>query len=191
MLSEILRPLVFSWMAALSPPDLAAARVTYPEAMETADERTVRYFEIADAVTHAVEGLPAGERKGAAELLIAVAWHEGGFQKDVDIGPCAPRRLKAGGCDGGRAKSLWQIQGHDEDVGTREGAARTALRLARMSLRSCAKLASEEKLAMYAAGTCGSRIGQKRSREIWSVLRRIRSMPTLKSEDLHVSRGSR
>lgn len=179
MVTEKLAAVVFAWLVQVAPPEKFALIPTYAEATETVEERTARYVEISRDIAHALEPLPPKERKGAAELLVSIAWHESGLQKDVDLGPCAPKRLKIGGCDGGRAKSLWQIQGRDEETKTRVDAARMALRIARVSLSACKKLPVEERLAIYASGTCVNKMGQKRSREIWSVLKRIRAMPAL------------
>lgn len=176
MTPDILHPLIFGWLLALSPPERDAVRPTYVEAVETVDERTVRYMDISKDVTAAVGDLPAGARKGAAQLLIAIAWHESGFAKDVDLGPCAPGRLRIGGCDHGRARGLWQVQAYD--WGHRQEAAALAMRLAFRSMTACKKLPPEEQLAAYTGGTCASKMGRFRSREIWAVLKRIRAMPS-------------
>lgn len=178
MLPEVLAPLVVSWMVALSPPARDAVRVTYVEAQESVEERTARYDSIALDVARAVKVLSAGERKGAAQLLIAIAWHESGFAKDVDLGPCAPKRLAIGGCDRGRARGLWQVQAFD--WGHREEAAGLAMKLAFRSMTACRKLPVEERLAAYAGGTCASVMGQKRSREVWTVLRKIKELRAVK-----------
>src|SRR5262249_45961253 len=154
-----LSTLILGWLLALSPPDRDAYRPTYPEATETAEDRTFRYTEIAADIARAVEGMPEGQgRRGAAEILVAIGFHESGFAFDVDVGPCAPGRLRIGGCDGGRARSLWQLQAWEPDQGDgapsqRSQAAREALRRAFRSLSACRDLAREERLAMYAGGS--------------------------------------
>lgn len=177
MVPEVLSALVVSWMVQLSPPERAVERVTYPEAVETLEERTGRYMSIAEDVTRAVEWLPTSRQRGAAELLVAIAFHESGFAKDVDLGPCAPGRLKGGGCDHGRARGLWQVQAYD--FSDREEAARLALKLAYRSMTACRDLPVEERLAVYASGNCKSEVGRRRSREIWSVLKKVRTMPAV------------
>lgn len=178
MTPEILHTLVFGWMVALSPPDKGAAVPTYPEATETAEDRTFRYTEISRDIVTAVGGLPTSAQKGAAQMLVAISFHESGWAKDVDLGPCAPRRLKIGGCDHGRAVSIFQVQGHDLEKESREEAARVALRLAFRSMSACRTLPAEERLAVYAGGNCTSKMGRFRSREIWSVVKRVRAMPS-------------
>lgn len=161
--------LVFSWLTALSPLDREPTRYI----SESEDDRRARFHEIAfDVSDIAAEDSdhPAVQRRAAA-LLVGIAWHESGFALDVDVGPCASARLQVGGCDSGRAKGLWQIQGYD--VPTRRDGARLALRLARRSLSACRKLPVPERLAAYAGGTCESLGGRKRSCELWAVVRRL------------------
>lgn len=173
MAVEALAAVVLSWLVQVSPPALHADIPTYPEAKETAVEREERYREIARDVAEVVfaESSP-GQRRRSAALLVGIAWHESGFAKDVDLGPCAPRRLAIGGCDSGRAKGLWQIQAYE--VPSRQDGARLALRLARRSLVACRKQAIPLQLAAYASGTCESKQGQIRSRELWAMVEKLR-----------------
>lgn len=182
MTPGLLHTLIFGWMLALSPPDRDAARPTFPEAVETAEDRTFRYTEIAADIVRAVDSLPLASQKGAAELLVAIAFHESGFRKDVDLGPCAPAWVKKGGCDHGRSVSMWQLQPWDPPVeGRREAAAREALRRAFRSMSACRGNAAEERLALYAGSeTCKGAMARQRSREIWSVLRKIRALRDVK-----------
>lgn len=178
MTTEMLTVLVLAWAHRELPPERYALFPTYPEAQETAKERTDRYQEIAQDIAEVVsegQNTPATSRRYTASLLFAIAIHESGLAKDVDVGPCAPERLKKGGCDGGRAASLWQIQGYD--VPTRRDAARIALRLARRSLMVCRDLPPPERLAAYAAGNCASKMGRFRSSEIYSLQKRLLATP--------------
>ncbi len=172
MTVETLSALLFSWMMAFAPPDRYAAIPTYPEATETVEERTVRYQDIADdlAAVIVADVSPAGRRRAAA-LLLGISWHESGWALDVDRFACAPGRLKKGGCDSGRAKSIFQIQGFAID--DRQDAARIALRLARRSFQACARLPRHAQLSSYAAGTCESPKGQQRSKEIMIIADRL------------------
>jgi hypothetical protein len=175
--SLTLAAIVLSWLNLLAPPERFAEIPTYPEATETASERAQRYEDIAEDISAVVleDSARAPVQRRAAALLVGIAWHESGFAKDVDLGPCAPDRVKKGGCDSGRAKGLWQIQAYD--VPTRRDGARLALRLARRSLTACRELPVSARLAAYAGGTCASTGGQVRSRELWSVVQRLASSP--------------
>lgn len=171
MLLPDLSALVFSWLLTTHPPDRFASIPTYPEAQETSEERTERYLEIANDIAEAALEHAPKTPKRAAALLYGIAWHESGFAKDVDLGPCAPARLAKGGCDSGRAKSLWQIQGYT--LTSRKDAARLALRLAKRSFQACRALPEHQRLASYAAGTCLSRVGQARSEEVWTLFSKV------------------
>lgn len=172
---------ILSLLTIMLPPERYASIPTYPEAAETTEERQARYADIAwDIATVSVES-SATERgqKRTAAVLLGIAWHESGFAKDVDMGPCAPARLANGGCDSektkygfvGRAKSLWQIRNFE--VPDRKSGARIALRLVRRSLTACRRLPQEAQLAAYASGTCESPRGQKASRELWAMVKRF------------------
>lgn len=174
MVTEKLTAIVFAWLVQVAPPEKFALIPTYPEATETVEERTGRYMEISKDIAEVVmetEKTSAAKRRAAA-LLTGIAWHESGFAKDVDIGPCAPGRLKKGGCDRGRARGLWQIQAYE--VPTRKDGARLALKLARRSITACKKLPAKAQLAAYAGGTCTSKMGQKRSAELFAMVGRLR-----------------
>ena len=152
----------------IAPPERYAEIPTYPEATETAEERHARYASIAWDVAEVAADTRSP--KHTAALLLGIAYHESGFARDVDLGPCAPARLKKGGCDGGRAHSLWQIQAHELE--SRQHAARVALRLAYKSFRACKHLPTEERLAAYAAGTC-SEAGRRKSRALYNLVKRF------------------
>lgn len=156
-----------SWIFALLVshiPLAAADRAPYPEAVETRDERRARYESIAEDIAAV-----APDRESAS-LLIAIAVHESGLARDVDLGPCAPARVKKGGCGGGRAMSMWQIEGL-KCWPTRREAAALALRKARGSQQQCRHLPYQERLAIYARGRCSSAEGRRLSREIMTLVR--------------------
>lgn len=173
MVTTTLAATVLRLLTEVAPPSRFAEIPTYPEARETVEERSDRYAAIAwDVATVAIEGARSerGQRRAAA-VLLGIAWHESGFAKDVDLGPCAPARVKKGGCDGGRARSLWQIQGWTGEG--RQDAARVALGLARRSMTACRHLPRNGQLSVYASGTCQSGIGQKRSAELFRMIDRF------------------
>ena len=76
-----------------------------------------------------------------ARLLMCVAFFESGFRGYVDDGRCddpawratptGRRMMRRGDCDGGHARSLWQLHGFD---GTRHEAIREALRRIRTAV---------------------------------------------------------
>ena len=76
-----------------------------------------------------------------ARLLMCVAFFESGFRGYVDDGRCddpawratptGRRMMRRGDCDGGHARSLWQLHGFD---GTRSEAIREALRRIRTAV---------------------------------------------------------
>lgn len=109
------------------------------------------------AVTH-----DTGERA----LLLAIASLESGFRAEVDDG-----REKG---DGGRACTLWQLQG--EGCPVRRDAARIALRKVRQSFAACRGNAPADRLAAYASGSCDR--GLEASRNRIALARRVHAMLT-------------
>ncbi len=167
---------VFALLSALSPPSAAETERTYPEAEEIAVDREERFQEIATDIERAVHYLPDHERRAAAELLVAIAWHESKLRLDVDVGPCAPSRVARGWCDGGRAVGLWQLHAATWET-PRAEQARLAVRKAYGSMRSCRHRDSAERLALYASGaSCDDRRGLKASQEIWRDLQLVRGL---------------
>jgi hypothetical protein len=178
MITTKLSALVFAWLMTTHPPDKLAALPTFPEATETGEERTLRYQDIADdiaAVAAEVKGSDNAKKRAAA-LLFGIAWHESNFAKDVDLSSsaanCAPGRIAKRGCDGGRARSLWQIHTRFHPFETRREAARIALRLSRSSMRTCRAFPVETQLAVYAGRPCDSSEGQEKSREVFRLVER-------------------
>jgi len=176
MTLETLSAWILAAMIQIAPPDRLAAVPTFPEAQETAEERLGRYGDIADDLAAEVaQAAPEGQRRNLAALLVAIAWHESGFARDVDLGPCAPGRVRRGGCDGGRARTLFQLQAYEPK--DRREAAAIAIRLVRRSYRACASLPREEQLASYAAGNCRSSTGRAHSRAMVAIARRLLELP--------------
>lgn len=177
------------------PPDVSP----FPEARETHEQRDERYRAIAEDVAAVVfDPAEAPVYRGpfgrvrTAGLVVAVAWMESGFARDVDLGPCAPGRVRAGQCDHGRSASMWQIK-----VGrgrTREGwtqadlfadrrkAIRAALRGLRSSFGLCKHLEEELRLTAYGTGTCA--VPLERSRPYVRLGNRLAALNPRRDEEL-------
>ncbi len=159
-------------MSLTAPPERAATEKPMPGWAETVEERRDRYAAIADAA-RAVAFDPnerpvfGGKhaRARTAALLVAIAYHESGFARDVDLGPCYRGKADDGKrCDEGRAACLMQI--HISDGQTAEGYTRdelfadrtkcfrSGLHLVRRSFQACRELPEKHRLASYASGTC-------------------------------------
>ena len=183
--------LFFAWAFALmtlaAPPERIAAMPAYPGWEETAEEREARYREIAEAAVRVafapdeqpLFGGPSGRAKTAAALL-AVAFHESGFAKDVDLGPCyRGRDGRSTRCDSGRSACMMQVQvGHrgkttrgytqGDLFADREKCFQTGLDILRASERACrrAKTPPEHRWAAYAGGGCYSTAAKRGSAEL-------------------------
>jgi hypothetical protein len=164
------------WLLAIivsaASPERAATEDAFPGWAETVAERKERFTSIAsdleafvfDEKTRPVFGGDHGRARTAA-LVLAVAYHESGFMKDVDIGPCY--RGKSGQsarCDSGKSACLMQIRiadGKTPEGYTREELFKdrrkcfeAGLRLLRSSLGMCKHLPLKHRLAAYASGSC-------------------------------------
>lgn len=186
MSAEILAAYAFSVIVGVaSPPKM----VKLSWVTETEAEMTARYDQaskdLATVVTDPAEEPiwpgPNG-RLATARLLLAIAWHESGFMRDADVGPCDQKGAR---CDHGRSFCMAQIQ-----VGTGKTAEgwtgqdlfqdrtkcfRAALHLVRKSFHACEAQPEVYRLAAYASGMCDRLSGQARSREIMVLYGRIRS----------------
>ena len=144
-----------------------------------ADAQT-RYESIAEDITAVVmdesepplfEGPAAREATGV--LLSAIAWHESGFRKDVDV--CKGVMSKG---DNGRSVGLLQVmagpnyEGHTskEICADRRLAIRLGLHVLRRAKEGC-KGAPRSWLQSYAAGGCG--IKSASSRDVCSAFERV------------------
>lgn len=168
---------VLSLIVHLAPPARMAALPAFPGMRETEEQWLARESSIAEDVSAAT----SDPREQA--LLVAVAYHESGFAKDVDLGPCyrgpnddGPR------CDGGRAASIWQLQtAGDGDAADlfahRRRAAARALSAIRRSARKCVPLFGRDAaLRAYASGTCAKGIAES-SAMVGLALRLLRDRP--------------
>lgn len=168
----------FAVIVGFSPPQRAAHQEHFPGWAETVEERTTRYGEIAAAAAAVAEreAPVLGSRRRTLLLLLAVAAHESGFSRDVDLGPCYRGRDGRGKrCDSGKAFCLVQIQGHADGPSLfkdRRACLTAGLGQIRASLKMCAHLPEAERLAGL-SGACDR--GRKGSRAIWGFYKRASS----------------
>jgi hypothetical protein len=175
--------LLFVLLVHFAPPERFVDAHAWTGHVETSEERTARYEDIARDLETVLEDPkavlfsgPSGKEKTAA-LVLAVAFHESGFAPDVDLGPCRrdknPKR-----CDGGRATCMLQVHvlpdgktqegwTPDELQADRTKCFRAGLRAMRASFKMCARSPLEDRLAAYASGSCDR--GLKGSRELWAL----------------------
>lgn len=191
---------IVSIMVQVAPPDRLAAGPQLPGWEETAEQKLERYESIAQDL-HRVVYDPAfrplhSGRKGRAStvaLVLGVAYHESGFARDVDHGPCYRGPGNAGRCDGGTSVSLMQIRvgagatvegwTRDDLFADRTKAFRAGIRLLRQSMRACSKLPSEHWLSAYASGACDNPLGHRRSSELVSLGRRFAGLKPVPGPD--------
>jgi hypothetical protein len=185
------------WLVALlttlAPLDRESPDREFPGWTETTSEREARYRSIASDLETFVfdpETKPAfaGEsgRGRTAALLLAIAYHESGFAKDVDQGPCyrGPRGRNTR-CDSGMSACLLQI--HLGNGKTPEGWTQAdlfadrkkcfaaGLRLVRASFGACRDLPLRDRLSAYASGSCAH--GAEASRALMDLAERLATTP--------------
>lgn len=163
-----LRPMdITAWalalMVAKASPERLAALPAYPGWEETAEERLERYKGIADAA------VKVGKTKGRVATLLAISFHESGWARDVDLGPCY-RGVdgKSVRCDGGRAACMMQVrtdahpQWKAEDLfASREECFRVGQIIIDRSERACRRHGPDYAFDVYAGGQCGvTSVGQ-------------------------------
>jgi hypothetical protein len=185
---------IVSWalaiMLAWAPPGRSAIR----DAVETPEAGAGRYAEIArDAVRVAFDPeerpLVAGPRARSQSLavLLAVAYHESGFRRDVDLGlgPLA----RGSGSDSclmqirvGRAATSegWS---HADLVADRTKCFRAGFRLLRRSIGACRHLPPLDWLSAYARGRCA--VDEPTSHALIGPAFRVRAAPL---DDAQVAR---
>lgn len=169
---------ILSLMTFLAPPEKLAAAPQFPGWEETAEEKHARYESIATdlwEVVYAPENKPAfysgkRQRGETAAVMLAVAFMESGFAKDVDKGPCYREGKWFLRCDGGLSAGLMQLRlGADvtnmSSHGT-EGYVQQdvfadrhlqffiGLHMIRKSFKACAKYPADWGLNVYASGKC-------------------------------------
>lgn len=175
--------------APLSIADLPA----YPGWEETQAERLERYQGIAHA---AVE---VGRTRTTVAKLLAVSFHESGWARDVDLGPCyRGKDGKSPRCDGGRASCMMQVRTDvhrwkSEDLfASREACFRAGLELLNRSGKACAKLGPLYAYDSYTGGACidGVSLGHSRGLELFSLVERFRTWEPLASPTPSAKVGS-
>lgn len=179
MTVEALAAWVFSLLVWQLPPERAANVPTYPSAQESVEQRTERYWAIAEdiaAVAHD-SGRSDTARRSAAAYLLGVGILESSFARDVDGLACDPARVAKGGCDSGNAHSAWQIRGHA--IESRRHAAKLALSMMRRSRESCRHLPEDERLSVYTSGSCSSAAGRRSSRVRVALVRKLEAKKEL------------
>jgi hypothetical protein len=184
---------LFGLIATLAPLDRVSPDREFPGWTETVEQRSARYTSIASDLETFVfdpETKPAfaGEtgREQTAALLLAIAYHESGFAKDVDLGPCY-RGPKGRGsrCDSGMSACLLQIHlgtgktpegwTQAELFADRKKCFATGLRLVRGSLGACRHLPIRDRLSAYASGSCDR--GAEASRALMDLAQRLGTKP--------------
>lgn len=169
-------------MERVSPSSRAAGVEHWPGWAETPDERAARYLEIAKTAWDVAgeTGAPSlfsgpRSREKTAAAILAVAFHESGFMKDVHKGPCYRGKGQTKRCDSGRAHCMMQIQmthsGKTPDgyTGTELFAdlakcMRSGLRQLAASQGQCGPGSWRERFAIYASGRCSA--GHRSAREL-------------------------
>jgi len=176
---------LFALMTTFAPPERAATERAFPGWEETVEDRRERFAAIATAVRNvafdpAEKPVFGGERGRArtAALLLAIAWHESGYSRDVDLGPCWRGRANDGPrCDHGRAHCLLQVHARDgktlegwtpaELHADREKCFRAGLHIVQRSFAACRKNPPQHRLAAYASGRCDA--GQSGSERLLAL----------------------
>lgn len=190
---EIIVAWLVSVMLAFSPA-VTGERYTNPDARESATDRTARYEGMARAVVAvafdpAERPLFAGPwgRHQTATLLLGVAWKEGSWRRDVDLGE--GKRARGGGTDSCNMQirlASWRDRDgtvHEQTtpegwtwrdlVTDREKCFRAGLRMLRRSMGACRAEDPDHALAAYARGVCTDPVGQAKSRERIRVGRQL------------------
>jgi hypothetical protein len=196
---------IVSWLVSLmvhaAPPERLAAAPQLPGHAESAEQKLERYTSIATDLYQVVYDPKLrpifGGKKGRAEtaaLVLGVAFHEGGFAHDVDVGPCYRGKGFERRCDGGLAVCLMQLE-----IGagmTREGWTQadlladrkkcflSGLSAIRRSMTACSKGKPDHRLAAYAQGGCDSIIGMKKSAELFGQGRQFVGKGPLPGPDM-------
>lgn len=158
-------------MQSLAPAERVTRLPQYPGWEETAEQRTARYEEIAKDLHTVLQREPAlfvgdEDKLRTGAQVLAVAFMESGFQKDVDRGPCYRGSPSTKGrCDGGRSACMLQImvasgtthEGYTKQdlFSDRTKCFESGLRRMRKSMMSCTVLGGPDAgLNQFASGSC-------------------------------------
>ena len=163
---------LFGIIAFAAPLDRVSPDRQFPGFEESTEQRRDRYESIAadlerftfDPDTKPVFSGDHGRARTAA-LLLSIAYHESGFAKDVDLGPCwRGKNGRSTRCDSGMSACLMQLhigngktpEGYDQAAlfADRTKCFRAGLRLVRGSFGACRALPLVHRLNAYASGSC-------------------------------------
>jgi len=179
-MSTTLTAALVAWLHALMlwalPPERVAAVPTIEARRETAEARSERYESIARDVVAVVfdpdeRPLFAGDdgRAKTALTLLGLTRYESDWHVDVDNGTTRGDKGRSW-ClgqvllDAKGAKTTAEGWTGPDLVADRRKCLRVVLRMARESFVACRALPVEERLALYARGSCESADGRKLSR---------------------------
>jgi hypothetical protein len=159
--------LLASWLLGIMVSNVPPGRSNFPdEARESADQGRARYTEIAEALAE-VSLDPAEKpvfdgkkgRERTAALMLAIAYHESGLRRDVDLGLGRHH-------GGGRYFCLMQVavekrKGKTPEgwtgadlVASRQRCFRSALHILQRARAGCRKQGSDAWLRLYTSGHC-------------------------------------
>lgn len=189
-------------MLRYSPPATVTSRQTYAENVETAEERTQRYVNIAQAVADVVldrdeEPLFSGRygREKTGRLILAVFERESGWHKHVQLGLGKHSRG-----DGGKSWCLGQHMLGDsgktpegwtgaELVADLNKCVVATLHRMRSSMQQC-RSGSEvtEGLASYASGSCNNAAGRGASTGLFNSAQFMRKIMPMVDDEFMVPR---
>jgi hypothetical protein len=163
----------------------------FPGWVETEEQRTARYAEIAQDIYDVVydeesKPIPGMSRARTAAYMLALAIGESGLDPDADKGPCYREKGWWRRCDAGEAASMWQVRvgkgflfDGDRRVrmkhlfAERKTAIRVALRAVRGSFWACRKSSPEHRLAVYGSGTCSNKAGMDGSADRYKLAKKL------------------
>jgi hypothetical protein len=180
----------FGLINAFAPAERMAAGKQFPGWEETVEQKVTRYNEFASDLHDVVYDpsfvpfFPGKEgRARSFALMLAIAYHESGFAKDVDIGPCYQygKESKTKRCDDGRAVCSMQVhvtfrgktkEGFTKkDLWVRKNCFTAAANKIRQSLSTCTMNSQQHRLAAYGSGRCAH--GLEGSRRLWKMYERF------------------
>lgn len=160
-----------------APPEKAWAAPTHPETLE---ERRLRYALIAADICKVVakdKSVEGFTKKQTARLVMGMAIGESGLVKDADVGPCYRKGKAWRRCDGGRAVGLLQVwvnrRERDHYFANRKALISRGLQALRGSFNACRALPIDQRLSVYASGTCQNAKGIAASRRRWKLITRV------------------
>lgn len=177
---------LMTWKAS---PERLANQVSFPGNEETVEEKSSRYQQIAQAAAdvafdpneHPVF-LGSNARYRTLAALLAISFHESGYAKDVDIGPCyRGKDGKSERCDHGQSACLMQIKigagttdegwSQAELFSDRRKCFRAGLHLLQKSVKTCLKHGADFAFDGYAGGTCETPASHKSGLQLLELSR--------------------